>query len=581
MKRKLAAIVSADVAGFSRLVGLDEAGTLARLKELHRAAIDPPLAQYGGRIVKTMGDGLLLDFGSAVDAVACAVEIQRRVAAAGADLGADQRIAFRFGIHIGDIVIDGEDILGDGVNIAARLQALADPGGICISGAVMDEVRARLPHRFVDEGEQVLKNIARPVRMFRLAIEKAVPPAASAAFTARPAVAVLPFDNMSGDPAEDYFVDGLTEEIIATLSYWRWFPVIARNSTFVYKGRPKNAGQIGRELGVAYLVEGSARRGANRVRITAQLIETATGHHLWAERFDRDIADIFAVQEEIAERVVVSIEPEIHRAEKQRALRTRPENLSAWDFALKALSLQERMSRAGHREARETLGRALALDPELSFAWSLVSLCHYHEGILGWADDRATALLASRDAAQRAIELDELDWLGHALYGMGHLWTERDHAAALESQERAVSLNPSAPLGRYFLACVHEFSGRPAEALPHIDALLRLDPRYRFGSLAIADKALCYFLMGDFAAAHACAEKAVRLQPVNVRARQRLVAALSALGRKDEALAAAAELRRLQPDFSLDYVETTYPFQLSVERERFVAALRGAGLLEP
>jgi adenylate cyclase len=580
MERKLAAIVSADVEGFSRLVGLDEAGTLERLKEIRRSAIDQPLTRYGGRVVKTMGDGLLLDFASAVNAVACAVEIQRRVAETGMDVAADRRIAFRFGIHLGDIVIDGEDILGDGVNIAARLQALADPGGVCVSGAVMDEVCARLPHRFIDEGERLLKNIARPVRMFRLVVEDALPPPASAAFAARPAIAVLPFDNMSGDPAEDYFVDGLTEEIIATLSYWRWFPVIARNSTFVYKGKPKNAVQIGKELGVAYLVEGSARRGGNRVRITAQLIDTANGHHLWAERFDRDIADIFAVQEEIAERVVVSIEPEIHRAEKQRALRTRPDNLGAWDFALKALSLQERMSRAGHREARETLDHALALDPGLGFAWSLLALCHYHEGILGWADNRAAALLASRDAAQRATELDALDWLGHALYGMGRLWTERDHAAALEGQERAVSLNPSAPLGRHFLACVLEFSGRPAEALPHIDAVLRLDPRYRFASLAIADMALCHFLLGDFSASHACAEKAVRLQPVNVRARQRLVAALGALGRNEEAIAAAAELRRLQPDLSLDYVETTYPFQSSTERERFVAALRGAGLLE-
>jgi adenylate cyclase len=581
MERKLAAIVSADVEGFSRIVGLDEAGTLARLREIHRKAIDPPLARYGGRVVKTMGDGLLLDFGSAVNAVACVVEIQRSVAVAGADVGADRRIAIRFGIHIGDIVIDGEDILGDGVNIAARLQALAESGGVCVSGAVMDEVRARLPYRFIDEGEQMLKNITRPVHAFRLVIEDAVPaPPASAAFAARPVVAVLPFDNMSGDPAEDYFVEGLTEEIITTLSYWRWFPAIARNSTFVYKGRPKNVGQIGRELGVAYLLEGSARRGGNRVRVTAQLVETATGHHLWAERFDRDIADIFAVQEEIAQRVVVSVEPEVNRAERQRALRTRPENLSAWDLALKALSLQERMSRAGHRQARETLDHALKLDPGLGLAWSLLSLCHYHEGILGWAENRTSALLASRDAAQHAIELDELDWLGQALYGMGHLWIKRDHAAALESQERAVSLNPSAPLGRHFLACIHEFSGRPAEALPHIDAVLRLDPRYRFGPLAIADKALCYFLMGDFVASYACAEKAVRLQPVNVRAHQRLVAALSALGRNDEAIVTAAELRRLQPDLSLDYVETTYPFQFSVERDRFIAALRAAGLLD-
>jgi adenylate cyclase len=582
MERRLAAIVAADVVGYSRLIGLDEAGTLAMLRDVRSAAIDPLLAAHGGRVVKTMGDGLLLEFASAVNAVQCAVEMQRGLAERGRTMPADRRIVFRIGVHVGDVVIQGEDILGDGVNIAARLETIADPGGISLSGAVVDQVRDRLPYAFEDQGEQALKNIARPVRVFRLAAAPGGAPAAASAavpFTARSAVAVLPFDNMSGDPAEDYFVDGLTEDIITTLSYWRWFPVIARNSTFAYKGKPKNAGQIGKDLGAAYLVEGSARRGGNRVRITAQLIDAATGHHLWAERYERDMADVFAVQEEIAERVVVSIEPEIHRAEKQRALRTRPEHLGAWDFALKALSLQERMSRTGHKEAREMLAHALTLDPGSAFAWSMLALCHYHEGILGWAEDRAAALKASLDAGQRAIELDELDWLGHAMQGMGRLWTERDHSAALEGQERAVTLNPSAPLARHFLACVLEFSSRPAEAIPHLETLLRLDPRYRFASLAVADEALCQFLLGDFQASRASAERAVRLQPANVRARQRLVAALSALGLDEAARAAGAELTRLQPDLSLDYIDTTYPFRSGDERDRFVAALRRANLL--
>jgi adenylate cyclase len=582
MERRLAAIIAADVVGYSRLVGLDEAGTLTMLRDLRREAIDPLLAAHGGRVVKTMGDGLLLEFASAVNAVQCAVDMQRGLAERGKTVAADRRIVFRIGVHVGDVVIEGEDILGDGVNIAARLETVADPGGISLSGAVVDQVRDRLPYAFEDQGEQALKNIARPVRVFRLAAATAGSSAAASAavaFAARSAVAVLPFDNMSGDPAEDYFVDGLTEDIITTLSYWRWFPVIARNSTFAYKGKPKNAAQIGRDLGAAYLVEGSARRGGNRVRITAQLIDAATGHHLWAERYDRDLADVFAVQEEIAERVVVSIEPEIHRAEKQRALRARPEHLGAWDFALKALSLQERMSRTGHKEARELLAHALTLDPGSAFAWSMLSLCHYHEGILGWAEDRTAALKASFVAGQRAVEFDELDWLGHAMQGMGRLWTERDHRAALEGQERAVMLNPSAPLARHFLACVLEFSSRPAEAIPLLETLLRLDPRYRFASLARADEALCQFLLGDFQASRASAEKAVRLQPANVRARQRLVVALSSLGLDTEARVAAAELTRMQPDLTLDYVDTTYPFQSGVERDSFVAAMQRAGLL--
>jgi adenylate cyclase len=582
MERRLAAIIAADVVGYSRLVGSDEAGTLTMLRDLRRETIDPLLAAHGGRVVKTMGDGLLLEFASAVNAVRCAVEMQLVLAERGKPVPADRRVVFRIGVHVGDVVIEDEDILGDGVNIAARLETIADPGGISLSGAVVDQVRDRLPYAFEDRGEQALKNIARPVRVFRLAAATGGSPAAASAavaFAARSAVAVLPFDNMSGDPAEDYFVDGLTEDIITTLSYWRWFPVIARNSTFAYKGKPKNAAQIGKDLGAAYLVEGSARRGGNRVRITAQLIDAATGHHLWAERYERDMADVFAVQEEIAERVVVSIEPEIHRAEKQRALRTRPEHLGAWDFALKALALQERMSRSGHKEAREMLSHALTLDPGSAFAWSMLSLCHYHEGILGWAEDRTAALKASLDAGQRAVEFDELDWLGHAMRGMGRLWTERDHHAALEGQERAVTLNPSAPLARHFLACVHEFSGRPAEAIPHLEALLRLDPRYRFASLAVADEALCQFLLDDFQASRASAEKAVRLQPANVRARQRLVAALSALGLDHEARVAGVELMRLQPDLSLDHIDITYPFQSMAERDRFVAALQRAGLL--
>lgn len=275
----------------------------------------------------------------------------------------DRCIVFRMGIHVGDVIIAGDDILGDGVNIAAPLESIAAPGEIRLSAAAVDQVRDRVAHGLEDLGEQHLKNVARPVHVFRI-LEVSPSVAADAlAFTARPAVAVLPFDNMSGDPAEDYFVDGLTEDIITTLAYWRWFPVIARNSTFAYKGKPKHGAAIGKELGAAYLVEGSARRGGNRVRITAQLIDAATGHHVRAERFERDMPDVFAVQEEIAERVVVSIEPAIQRAEKERTQRLRPEHLGAWDYALKAPALQERMTGRGHQEARGMLEQALCLDP--------------------------------------------------------------------------------------------------------------------------------------------------------------------------------------------------------------------------
>jgi len=408
----------------------------------------------------------------------------------------------------------------------------------------------------------------------------AASPQPAADFADTRAVAVLPFDNLSSDPGEGYFADGLTEDIITALAYWRWFPVVARNSTFAYKGKPKNAKEIGRELGAAYLVEGSARRSEDQFRITVQLIETATGHHLFAERYNRAMADVFVVQEEIAERIVASIEPEINRAETRRAARKHPSDLGAWDHALKALSLQERMTPACHEEAREHLKLALDLDPTSARAWSLLSLCHYHEGILGWVTPRGDALRASLEAAEQAVACDDREWLAQGLWGMGRMWTERDFSSALDGTERAVALNPSAPLARHMLACILEFSGRPAEALPHLEAILRLDPRYRFRSLAIADQSLCHLLLGNFDEAISLADKAVRVQPANVRARQRLVAALNLRGQSDNARAAAVELSRLQATLDVAYIDDTYPFLLPHERDLFVGALRASGLLQ-
>jgi adenylate cyclase len=579
MERRLAAIVVADIVGYSHLMGDDEAGTLTAVGALRSAIIDPAIEARGGRLVKAMGDGFLLEFASAVDAVECAVEVQDRVAEMSGETKAAQSIELRIGVNVGDIMVEDGDVFGDGVNVAARLEGLADPGGVLVSQAAYDQVRDRVQYAFDDLGS--LKNITRPVRVFRLVMGRRSRRRGARLqgdFGDLQAVAVLPFDNLSRDPAEDYFVDGLTEDIITALAYWRWFPVVARNSTFAYKGRPKNVTEIGRELGAAYLVEGSARRSGEQVRITVQLIEAATGHHLFAERYDREIADVFIVQEEIAERIVASIEPEIHRAEARRASRKHPSDLSAWDHALKALSLQERMTPACHAEARNHLKLALEIDPTSARAWSLLSLCHYHEGILGWVY-RADALNASLEAAEQAVLCDDREWLAQGLWGMGRLWTKRDFASALDGVERAVALNPSAPLARHFLACVLEFTGHPAEALPHLEAILRLDPHYRFRSLAIADQSLCHLLLDDLDEAIATAEKALRIQPGNVRARQRLVAALSLRGFSDKAQAAATELSRLQPTLDIAYIDDTYPFMWSHERERFIGALRSVALL--
>jgi adenylate cyclase len=334
VERRLSAILATDVAGYSRLMEADEEGTLAALKTLRREGIDPKINEHRGRIVNTTGDGLLCEFASVVDAVRCAVEVQREIAARNADVQADRRIDFRIGINLGDIILDENDIFGDGVNIAARLEALAEPGGICVSRVVRDQVRNKLAVPFEDMGEHQVKNIARPVRAYRaLLADEAHRPSipsetrASRAAPGRPSIAVLPFKNVSGDPEQEYFVDGITEDIITSLSKWRWFLVIARNSAFAHKRKSVDLKEIGRELGIRYVLEGSMRRAGQRVRISSQLIDIATGTHLWAERYDRDLTDIFVVQDDITSRVVAAIEPAVFRAESQLVIAKRPEHM--------------------------------------------------------------------------------------------------------------------------------------------------------------------------------------------------------------------------------------------------------------
>src|SRR5947209_8595258 len=364
-ERRLTAILAADVAGYSRLMGQDEAGTLSRLRAHRRELIDPKIAEHKGRIVKTTGDGLLVEFPSVVEAVACAVAVQRGMAERNVSSPQDQRIVFRVGINLGDIIVDGEDIHGDGVNVAARLEALAEPGGVCVSGTVRDHIGDRLDITFDDMGEQSLKNIARPVRVYavRLANVARTPTVSLSesqtvlALPDKPSIAVLPFQNMSGDPEQEYFADGMVEEIITALSRVRWFFVIARNSTFTYKGHAVDVKQVGRELGVRYVLEGSVRKSGNRLRITAQLVEAETGNHLWAERYDRDVSDIFAVQDEITERVVAAIEPELYTAEQVRSQSKPPDSLDAWECVIRALSCIGQGTQDENTEAEALFGR--------------------------------------------------------------------------------------------------------------------------------------------------------------------------------------------------------------------------------
>jgi adenylate cyclase len=418
VERRLAAIFAGDIAGYSRLMGADEEGTLHQLKSIRKELVDPKITEHRGRIVKTTGDGILVEFTSAVDAVRCAVEIQRGMTERNVDIPTERRIEFRIGINVGDIIIDGGDIYGDGVNVAARLENLAQPNGILVSRTVHDHVQDKLSFSFEDIGEQSVKNITRPVRAFRIGVgDEAGRPAPATpdaeAVWRRPAVAVLPFVNMSRDSDQDYFADGLTEDIITALSYWRMFPVIARNSTFIYKGRAVKVQQIATELGAKYVIEGSVRKSGDMVRVTVQLIDATTGHHVWAERYDRKIDDIFALQDEITQRIAATVAPELERAERQRSIAKQPNDLHAWDFFLRGMSQLYEFSKEGNQRARELFERTVAIDPTYSRGHTGIAYSHYRDVMFVFADNDAHSIAKCLESAQRAVALDETDAFAH------------------------------------------------------------------------------------------------------------------------------------------------------------------------
>jgi adenylate cyclase len=470
VERRLAAILAADVAGYSRLMGEDEEGTLAGLKAIRRELGDPKIAEHRGRIVKTTGDGLLVEFHSVVDAVRCAVEVQRAMVDRNAGVPAERRIEFRFGIHQGDIIVEDGDIFGDGVNLAARLEGLAEPGGICVSGRVHADVAGKVDVAFDDLGEQSLKNITRPLRVYRArlgAVLATNTPAAALALPDKPSIAVLPFANMSGDPEQEYFADGMVEEIITALSKVRWFFVIARNSSFTYKGRAVDVKQVGRELGVRYVLEGSVRKGGDRVRITAQLVQAETGNHIWAERYDRELADIFAVQDDITERVVATIEPELYAAERFRSERKPPESLDAWECVIRALSYVSQGTLDGNAQAEALCRRAVLITPRYSQARSL----------LAWVLLRGyrPRLQEALTEATTALSVDERDAWAHLTHGIA-LWRMRRHDEAERAFRRALDLNPNFALALAFLGCPLATRGADEEAIRSAERALRLSP---------------------------------------------------------------------------------------------------------
>ncbi len=546
VERRLAAILAADVAGYSRLMGRDEEGTLAALKACRRELLDPKIAEHRGRVVKTTGDGALAEFGSAVDATRCALEIQRSMSERNVAVPEDRRIEFRIGINVGDVIIDDGDIYGDGVNIAARIETLATPGATCLSDAAYQQIKGKLPVHLSDMGEQHLKNIAHPVRVYGVQIE-GVQEHSTLALPDKPSIAVLPFQNMSGDPEQEYFADGMVEDIITGLSRISWLFVIARNSTFTYKGRSVDVKQVGRELGVRYVLEGSVRKAADRVRITGQLIDVATGAHVWAERYDRNYEDIFALQDEITLSVVGAIEPRLRLAEVDRAKRKRPDSLDAYDLVLRALpDVYSRMPEESKR-ALVLLERALALDPTYALAHACVAQCNHSIFLRGGQQiENRTAAVRH---AQIAITNGQDDALALALAGFSVGMEGHDRAAAFAAFEAALVVRPSSALAYILGSVIFALAGEADNAIEWGERGLRLSPLDPWRSSAFLALAFAKFHQGQYAQAAAEGRKSVQSSPGFSISYVSLAAPLAKLGRVDEARAAASRVLALQPQF--------------------------------
>lgn len=578
VERKLAAIFCADVADYSRLMHADETGTIRRLTA-HRAIMDGLIDQHGGRIANTAGDSVLAEFPSVVDAVECAVAAQGKLGEANAGVPENGALRFRIGIHVGDVMVRGGDLLGDGVNVAARVQSLADPGGVWISGRAHDEVEGRIDYSFEDRGEQQVKNIARPVRVYALA--GAAPSRSEAKrlpLPDKPSIAVLPFTNISGDPDQEYFCDGLVEDIITALARFKVLFVIARNSTFTYKGKAVDIRQVGRDLGVRYVLEGSVRKAGNRLRITGQLIEAETGNHLWADRFDGSLEDVFTLQDHITENVIATIEPQLRQAEITRAKAKRPENLTAYDRYLQALSRVYLTDRQSIADARRLLDEAMHLDPDYAACYALAAQCHVYELNQGWTDDVVRSAARGAELARGAIarERDDPTALWMAAHALAYCANDYDLSLALF--DKALKLNPSSAWAHCWAGWTQAQAGFPETAIERLRAALRLSPLDSLMFLFQSGLALAFTMNGEHEQAVAWARKAIEHQPTWTASYRPLIASLMHLGRSDEAHSAAQALLRMQPNYKIAWSARVY--RESAGKSLIIDGLRKAGLPE-
>jgi adenylate cyclase len=576
VERKLAAIFAADIAGYSRLMARDEVGTLTRLKAC-RAIVDGLIAAHRGRIFNTAGDSVVADFASAVDAVQCAVAVQAAITTENAGGAVNEPMQLRIGVHVGDVMVDGENLLGDGVNIAARLESLAEPGAICVSAVVRDQVGNKLPLAFEDLGGQQVKNIAQAIRVYRVQGEKPpAQPVTAPPLPDKPSIAVLSFANMSNDPEQEFFADGIAEDVITALSRYPSLFVIARNSCFTYKGRAVDVKQVGRELGVRYVLEGSLRKSGNRIRVTAQLVEAETGNHVWAERYDRDLANIFAVQDEITEAVTIAIAPAIAEAERQRAMRRPPESLDAWAAYQRGLWHLSKVTVEDFTVALKLFETGTHLDPGFAGCYSGLALGRLQASAVYQLVDPVEAQSSAELFARRAVALDganadALSCLGWALQARGEL------AGALAEIEQALAMSPNLAVAHWHRGAVLIFLGRPKEGLASIDTSIRLDPRNPFSVIRLLHITCGLYFSGEYEATVDAAGRLIRSYPDFPMVYRWSAAALGQLGRNTEAKDALDKAMNLAPAAFNMYVRNRVPWFRPEDHAHLLDGLRKAG----
>jgi adenylate cyclase len=587
--RKLAAILAADVVGFSRLTGADEDRTLARLRALRSDLIDPTIAVHHGRVVKRTGDGAIVEFRSVVDAVRCAVEIQNAMVERNAGLPGDRRIEFRIGVHLGDVVEESDgDLMGDGVNIAARLEGVAEPGAICLSEDAYRQVKARLDLSVADLGQTQLKNIAEPVRVYSLQV--GVPDGAKPArpiegkseekpqrpaLPDKPSIAVLPFANMSGDAEQEYFADGISEDIITALSKLAQLFVIARNSSFTFKGKNVHIGEVGKSLGVRYVLEGSVRKSGGRVRITAQLIDATTGGHLWAERFDRDLTDIFAVQDDVTTQIVSALALNLSAGERQSIAVEHSDNQEAYDCFLRGRELFLRATKDANREAANLLRRAVELDPRYAPAHALLGASQVIDYANGWGASPTQALEEAEKAAQHAVQLNERHPYALWALSLASLWVRR-YDEALGKAEKAVAFNPNFAEGHIARGFILHHVGRSEEALKCFERAMALEPS--FPDIWLQFRAQALYQMGRYPEAVGVLKRRILRNPDTDASRALLAASYGQMGLVSEAREAWQELLRVNPNYSVEQRRKVLPYKNPEDFERVVEGLRKAGL---